>query len=318
MLSSLKLFGQKSGSSLKILGWIVLLAGFTMISETTQAQSAILGFEIEGSECGGEVFGAPGEIVEVEAFVTIETPDEGASGWSFGLSGEGANITFTDTAFVGCNSNCASELIGQTVFINAAQTVDPELDPISGPLNGGPQGDGVVGSLLLDPPSGTLPTGSTRVLKITFEVTVPQGQEGEGVRLFFTEGLQGDGQPVFNKVSFNSDTTVSSVTTENGLTLNECMLTVNAQAFKRGDANVDGTFDLTDPIITLEVLFLGKGEFLCPDAADSNDDGEVDISDTINSLTYQFLSGTVPAPGPDVCGKDPTEDTLAECVYENC
>ena len=62
--------------------------------------------------------------------------------------------------------------------------------------------------------------------------------------------------------------------------------------------------------------FLGIGEILCNDAADSNDDGQIDISDPVHTLGALFL-GTAEIPAPTVCGLDPTDDTLT-CEVSNC
>ena len=84
-----------------------------------------------------------------------------------------------------------------------------------------------------------------------------------------------------------------------------------SEKFIRGDANADGSVDVTDAVVTFFVLFFGLGEIACKDGADSNDNGAVDISDGIFTLTYKFLGGvTIPSPGSDSCGPDPTEDSL--------
>ena len=79
--------------------------------------------------------------------------------------------------------------------------------------------------------------------------------------------------------------------------------------FRRGDQNADGMVDVTDAITTLEYLFIAVFDPLCLDAMDADDSGLVDITDPIATLFFLFL-GTVeiPAPGPDVCGLDPTPD----------
>lgn len=78
--------------------------------------------------------------------------------------------------------------------------------------------------------------------------------------------------------------------------------------FLRGDADVSGLVDLTDPLSNLNFLFLGDFTPTCMDAADTDDSGVVDVSDPIRNLTFQFLGGVViPAPNPE-CGTDPTED----------
>jgi hypothetical protein len=88
--------------------------------------------------------------------------------------------------------------------------------------------------------------------------------------------------------------------------------------FKRGDANLDGLFDISDPVKTLNVLFQGAEPPGCAEALDSNDDGKVDISDGILSLAALFTGGpNPPAPYPG-CGVDPTPDSLGCAGYPGC
>jgi hypothetical protein len=92
--------------------------------------------------------------------------------------------------------------------------------------------------------------------------------------------------------------------------------------FSRGDSNNDGRHNISDPVNTLNVLFLGTGVVPCQDAADSNDDGRVNISDPVNSLNVLFLgTGNVPPPfdppGPR-CGTDPTGDDLDCAAFTAC
>jgi hypothetical protein len=89
--------------------------------------------------------------------------------------------------------------------------------------------------------------------------------------------------------------------------------------FHRGDANADGTVDISDAVTTLKVLFLGQGEIPCEDTADANDDGALDVSDAIAVLTRLFLGGNeLPPPGPGACGADPTADALGCGRYPPC
>ena len=90
-----------------------------------------------------------------------------------------------------------------------------------------------------------------------------------------------------------------------------------AAPFLRGDTNQDGSVDISDAIATLVYLFGGATVNLgCRDAADSNDDGQLDLSDAVFTLNFKFLGGLpIPAPGPDVCGSDPTTDNLPQCTY---
>ncbi len=89
--------------------------------------------------------------------------------------------------------------------------------------------------------------------------------------------------------------------------------------FRRGDANDDGTVDISDAVTTLGFLFLGGEELACLDSGDANDDGTLDISDAIAALGVLFLGdGTMPAPGLDGCGTDPTDDELDCARSEAC
>ena len=88
--------------------------------------------------------------------------------------------------------------------------------------------------------------------------------------------------------------------------------------FRRGDANGDGLFDIADAIATLGFLFSG-GALNCADAADCNDDGLNDVADAITLLGSIFSGGGAPpAPGPNSCGIDPTDDALDCETYNSC
>jgi hypothetical protein len=80
--------------------------------------------------------------------------------------------------------------------------------------------------------------------------------------------------------------------------------------FRRGDVDLSGKVDFTDAIVEREFIIPGLGSIECEDAADSNEDGAVDFSDAIYTLTVIFLGGTIPSPGTNSCGVDPTPDAL--------
>ena len=80
--------------------------------------------------------------------------------------------------------------------------------------------------------------------------------------------------------------------------------------FRRGDADGNQLVDLSDAIATLERLRIGQ-TLPCLDAADSDDSGILDLTDAIYTLNHLFQGGPAPpAPGPDACGADPTEDDV--------
>jgi hypothetical protein len=89
--------------------------------------------------------------------------------------------------------------------------------------------------------------------------------------------------------------------------------------FRRGEANGDGAYDLSDPVTVLLHLF-AAGALDCADAADANDDGRLDLSDPVYMLRHQFNGGPRP-PEPFLgCGPDPMADLAGElgCEVSPC
>ncbi len=80
--------------------------------------------------------------------------------------------------------------------------------------------------------------------------------------------------------------------------------------FTRGDANGDGSIDVSDAVATLLYLF-ASGNVRCLDAADADDDGGVRINDALYVLNALFSPGapSIPPPSP-ARGLDPTADAL--------
>jgi hypothetical protein len=73
--------------------------------------------------------------------------------------------------------------------------------------------------------------------------------------------------------------------------------------FIRGDANCDGLLNLSDPITTLNMLFLSGPGPCCGAAADSNSDLVIDLTDPIVSLSYLFRGAAPLAPPFPECGR---------------
>jgi hypothetical protein len=88
--------------------------------------------------------------------------------------------------------------------------------------------------------------------------------------------------------------------------------------FVRGDANLDGRFDISDAVATMGVLFLGQPRPGCDDAMDANDDGRLDISDGIYSLSFLFTGGPAVKPPHPECGEDASGDELGCAAYPSC
>ena len=82
--------------------------------------------------------------------------------------------------------------------------------------------------------------------------------------------------------------------------------------FRRGDSDGDGGLDVSDPIVTLRMLFAGATDVPCDDALDTDDSGLISLGDALLLLNYLFEQSTPsPAPPFSSCGTDPTTDTLS-------
>ncbi|MBI4600918.1 MAG: PKD domain-containing protein [Planctomycetes bacterium] len=92
--------------------------------------------------------------------------------------------------------------------------------------------------------------------------------------------------------------------------------------FHRGDADDNGSLQLTDAIQVLGFLFLGRPAPACLDAGDADDNGSLQITDAVRILSFLFLGGVAPAspgPPPEDCGPDPTGDDGLGCdAYLSC
>ncbi|MEM7164982.1 MAG: VCBS repeat-containing protein [Planctomycetota bacterium] len=88
--------------------------------------------------------------------------------------------------------------------------------------------------------------------------------------------------------------------------------------FLRGDNNLDGAVNLSDPIGLLYSLFGIGQQLLCLDAADANDDGALNLTDPLDLLYALFGTGS-PLPAPITsCGYDTTIDALQCDVRDSC
>ncbi len=65
---------------------------------------------------------------------------------------------------------------------------------------------------------------------------------------------------------------------------------------RRGLCNVDGLYDISDPVALLSYLFTGGEAVACPEACNCNGDEGLDLSDAICFLAHLFLGGSPPTP----------------------
>ena len=88
----------------------------------------------------------------------------------------------------------------------------------------------------------------------------------------------------------------------------------SAGQFIRGDSNLDGQVDISDPVTLLGILSLGNEDPGCADAHDGNDSGEADISDAIYALDFLFRGRAAPpAPWPDCAAPGGEPDCERRC-----
>lgn len=81
--------------------------------------------------------------------------------------------------------------------------------------------------------------------------------------------------------------------------------------FLRGDTNRDGAVGLTDAFYTLLHLFQSGPAPYCDDAADADDSGDLNTTDPVFTLQALFMGGgQFPPPGREIPGVDPTADAL--------
>jgi hypothetical protein len=87
--------------------------------------------------------------------------------------------------------------------------------------------------------------------------------------------------------------------------------------FVRGDADADGSLNVTDAVGILNFLFAAGEPPPCEAAADIDDDGGVNVTDPVALLNFLFAAGAA-IPPPAECGVDPTPDSLACEMFERC
>jgi hypothetical protein len=91
-----------------------------------------------------------------------------------------------------------------------------------------------------------------------------------------------------------------------------------AVSFLRGDANADGSTDLSDGIAIIYCLFSGMKKIPCEQAGDTNDDGALEISDGIYILSFLFTGGKAIPPPVGSCGTDLTWHDLPCGSFPAC
>ena len=94
--------------------------------------------------------------------------------------------------------------------------------------------------------------------------------------------------------------------------------TVSFITFVRGDANGDGTVDMSDALNILNCQFAGQRCSTCDSAADVNDDDSVDLTDALSALNFLYRGAARPPLPYPTCGVDLTPKALDCRRYASC
>jgi hypothetical protein len=137
-----------------------------------------------------------------------------------------------------------------------------------------------------------------RVATLYFDVS-PQAEDGESLAL----ELKTTGTPSQRYVNWigilseKASQTVPISTEIEPLVVTQGVLKVrSASTAIRGDANMDKSFDISDPITVVEFLFQAGPPLPCMNAADFSDDVKIDIADPIAMLGALFLGASAALP----------------------
>jgi hypothetical protein len=242
----------------------------------------------------------------VHVNIVANLEDAGIDGWSYGVALDGSadieSVTTRGTAadtIANGGYRDPKDSFAKTVIIR------PEN-------NGGHRG--LVGAVAVISHLDWIlpPVGTQSVCAVDLVAGAAQGAVDQTATLRFQGGLIGWDPAIPFDLVIGAGGNSAPVCNFNAARVDVVFRSSGPPEFRRGDANADGRVDIADPIWILGELFLGGSTTECPDAADANDDGAENASDAIFLFDYLFLDGlrTPPAPGPRVCGPDPTEDGL--------
>lgn len=252
-----------------------------------------------------------------DGLVDIDDPEcLRVSGWSFAIATD-TSFAFQDTSFDGTvadlDTNPPGRADSQCSFGRLARPVDPEVN------NG--QG-GVVGFVVLSncdlrKLDAQADDVFLRVFgRIDVGALARGAPESEPVFVRVVEILStGPDSESRSRVSLGGQHIVVPGLVGAAIKLRGSKETL----FRRGDANGDRQLTIVDGQFLLNFLFLGGPSPTCGDAADSDDSGSLDLNDGVSLFNVLFLgTGTIAAPGPALCGTDPTADELTCTAFATC
>ncbi|MFN0059139.1 MAG: hypothetical protein ACKVX7_11825 [Planctomycetota bacterium] len=177
-------------------------------------------------------------------------------------------------------------------------------------------GDGCefIAGILLDalPPflGQTAPAATTPQQIASIGATIAVGVPvGTLLAIDFVSGLDGSGTIPIENIVVIDFASVAVVNTVAG-----SVEVIADAAFRRGDCNNDGQFDVADAVAIVSHAFLGE-PVNCLAACDTDSSGRSDVADCLVLANYLFLAGPPPTAPFPLCGTAPA----AACdAYSHC
>ena len=240
-----------------------------------------------------------------------DSDDHTVQGWTLGVAVDGSAEIRSIT-----RAGTSADTVANGGYLGAALGRIDIIDPAK---NGGQKGvlDSAVLDLVGTPGAVMPPVGTQTILKIVLAAAELQGDADQTATLRFQDGLVGIGRKAPLELLVAGSSVIPCNADRAGVTV---VFRKGPDApFRRGDSNNDGKVDIGDALATLNWLFKGWAQPRCRNAADANDSGLIDISDPVHVLNFLFAgeSPPPPAPGPEACGSDPTDDSL-DCIESIC
>ncbi len=235
----------------------------------------------------------PGSTVRFDSYVvlTVDSEEAGVQGWAISVAVDGGDAV--EASIEGT--------ISMDVRDDENGLRDRGFEVTE--LAVGPNGEtGVISALNL---SWILPTtlpaqGEFRLFRMTVEAEAPTLGACDSVELVYRDGMRGEGNPVENLVTYQGE---ACVPVTSSLDVELCGTTGGWTPF---DCNDDGRLDMSDPVCTLSMLFLGGERPACRPALDFDESGVIDISDPVAALGFLFFGSAPPFRGRNCV------------VYEDC
>jgi hypothetical protein len=276
---------------------------------------------------------APGEVV-VPVDVLLSSsglpPGDGPQGWSLSIANEACMIVDAVT-LTGVTVSTIYDRAIPDSDPPATEHLDPYIQNLSNPdmftkiaakasgiapspIND-PDQKGIISAVVLKGTEKQVlhANASDTVLRINYKITVEAGKT-TNCKAFLLNGLKSTtSQPTSNVITYAGGSNPPATTQALIIKLTGTEVTGEGAAFKSGDANNDGKFNIADAVrIVMAVVPSIGPKLLCDASGDADANERLELLDAIYIIDWQFRHGAAPkAPFPG-CAKRAGVDE-AEC-----